>query len=56
MQNPGELLCGFHRRLDLVETEIVGDLFGEVDHVVECRREAEYIIAMKTRGGAVSNS
>ena len=35
MQHLGQLLGLLHRRLDLVEPEVVGDLLGVVDDVVE---------------------
>ena len=38
-----------HRRLDLVEAEIVGDLFGVVDDVVERRGEREDVLAINRR-------
>ena len=38
-----------HRRLDLVEAEVVGGLLGEVDDVVERRRQREDVLAVDRR-------
>jgi hypothetical protein len=38
-----------HRRLDLVEAEVVGDLFDVVDDVVERRGELEDVLAVDRR-------
>jgi hypothetical protein len=46
-QHAGKLLGGFHRRLDLIQAEIVGDLLGEVDDVVQRAREAEDVLAVE---------
>ena len=38
-----------HRRLDPVEAEVVGDLLGEVDDVVERRGQLEDVLAVDRR-------
>src|SRR4051794_39790563 len=44
-----ELLRLLERRLDLVEAEVVGDLLGVVDHVVERGRERVDVLAVDRR-------
>ena len=46
MQDRGQLLGLLHRRLDLVEAEVVGDLLGVVDDVVERRGELVDVLAV----------
>src|SRR3954447_4382893 len=48
-QHVGEALRLLHRRLDLVEPEVVGDLLGVVDDVVERRGEAVDVLAVDRR-------
>ena len=45
-QHVREPLRLLHRRLDLVEAEVVGDLLGEVDDVVERRGERVDVLAV----------
>ena len=48
-QDVGQPLGLLHRRLDLVEAEVVGDLLDEVDDVVERRGEREDVLAVDRR-------
>src|SRR5918999_1043060 len=49
VQHPGELLRLRHRRLDLVEPEVVGDLLGVVHDVVERGGELVDVLAVDRR-------
>ena len=46
MEYRGERLGLLHRRLDLVEAEVVGDLLGVVDDVVERGRQLVDVLAV----------
>ena len=45
----GQALGLLHRRLDLVEAEVVGHLVDEVDDVVEVADEPEDVLAVDRR-------
>jgi hypothetical protein len=45
----GQALGLLHRRLDLVEAEVVGDLVDEVDDVVEVADEPQHVLAVDRR-------
>ena len=49
VQDLGEVLRLRHRGLDLVEAEVVGDLLGEVDDVVERRGEQDDVLTVDRR-------
>ena len=49
VQDLGQLDRLVHRRLDAVEAEEVGDLLGEVQDVVEARRQREDVLAVDRR-------
>src|SRR3954451_12479856 len=49
VQHVSEVLPLRHRRLDLVEPEVVGDLLGVIDHVVERGRQRVDVLAVDRR-------
>ena len=49
VEHAGQLDRLVHRRLDLVQAEVVGDLLGVVDDVVERRGEREDVLAVDRR-------
>ena len=49
VEHPREVLRLRHRRLDLVQPEVVGDLLGEVDHVVERGGQLVDVLAVDRR-------
>ena len=49
MQHLGQLDRLIHRRLDLVEAEVVRDLLDVVDDVIERRRKREDVLAVDRR-------
>ncbi len=53
-RTPASALRLGHRRLDLVQAEVVGDLLGVVDDVVQRRRQPEDVLAVDRRDEGLS--